>query len=82
MDNRLIVKYAAESIKKYGPMASIVLSCCLREDFGIDVSSSKLAHIIKRYGKDKISRRTSIKESGFSSYGVNKETMIYELQVL
>jgi hypothetical protein len=82
MDNRFVVKCAAESLKKYGPMASIVLSCCLRDDYGVDVSSTKLAHIIRIYGKDEISRRIRTTEKGFGSYGVAGEAMIYEVQIL
>ena len=79
MDNRFVVKCAAESLKKYGPMVSIVLSCCLKDDYGLDVSSIKLAQIIRIHGKDKISRRTRTTEKGFGSYSVAKEAMIYEL---
>ena len=76
-DKREIIKNARNVLKKHGSMAAITLSYLLKEEYMIDVDTSKLVQLIRIYGKDDISFRRPVKERGFGFRDRN-DTLIYE----
>jgi hypothetical protein len=78
MDREFVITVAERILREKGPMASIVLSYRLREDYGLDVSSNQLAQLIRIFGKEKIKVRNRKGETGFGSYKVPWNAKIYE----